>query len=154
MDFTYLEFRSETFDDIYATLLEQMLQNPSSSYAIDITGGKKSMVASAAIFGKDYNFKVLYVDFDQYDSDLRKPIPGYERLNVVYDPIKQFPVIHHPSVRIPVLEVTEDEKNKYTYGKRYKVIDDISLWGVYSFNTASRWLKCDGRYIAIWDDEK
>lgn len=154
MDFTYLEFRSETFDDIYATLREQMLQNPSSSYAIDITGGKKSMVASAAIFGKDYNCKVLYVDFDQYDSDLRKPIPGYERLNVVYDPIKQFGVIHNSPVRLQVEEITEDEKEKYTKRKRYKVIDDMSLWGVYSFNTASRWLKCNGSYIAIWDDKK
>ena len=62
--------------------------HPATSYSLDVTGGKKSMVASASIFGRDYNFNVLYVDFDKYDPNLRRPVPGCERLNVVYSPIK------------------------------------------------------------------
>jgi hypothetical protein len=65
---------------------EEMKLNPAREYAIDITGGKKSMVASASIFAKEYNFNVLYVDYSEYNPDLRRPTPGSEILNWVYDP--------------------------------------------------------------------
>jgi len=83
----------ESFDLIYSALKEQLILNPSSNVTIDITGGKKSMVASAAIFGKDYGCKIVYVDFQEYLKELRKPRPGSEILNIVYDPIKNQPEI-------------------------------------------------------------
>jgi hypothetical protein len=52
-----------------------------------------SMVASAAIFGKDYGCRIVYVDFSEYIKDLRKPMPGSEILNVVYNPFKNQPEI-------------------------------------------------------------
>jgi len=76
----------ETFNTIYKALKEQIILNPSSNITLDITGGKKSMVASAAIFGKDYGCRIVYVDFTEYMKDLRKPMPGSEVLTVVYDP--------------------------------------------------------------------
>ena len=78
--------QTETFSSIYRALKEQLLLNPSSNVTLDITGGKKSMVASAAIFGKDYGCRIVYVDFKEYIKDLRKPMPGSEVVNVVYDP--------------------------------------------------------------------
>jgi hypothetical protein len=81
----------DDFLNIYKALKEQLILNPSSEITIDITGGKKSMVASAAIFGKDYGCKIVYVDFEEYIKDLRKPMPGSEVLNVVYDPLKNQP---------------------------------------------------------------
>ena len=83
--------KDESFDTIYKTLKEQVILHPSNQYALDITGGKKSMVASAAIFGKDFNFNILYVDYDDYIPELRRPRPGTERLNVVYSPYKNLP---------------------------------------------------------------
>lgn len=77
----------ENFDTIYKALKESLILNPSSNITLDITGGKKSMVASASIFGKDYGCKIVYVDFEEYLKELRKPLPGSEILNIVYDPL-------------------------------------------------------------------
>jgi hypothetical protein len=77
---------NESFSSIYASLKEQMKKHSYSKIVIDITGGKKSMVASAAIFAKDKACKLVYVDFAEYLQELRKPKPGTEILNLVYDP--------------------------------------------------------------------
>lgn len=81
-----VELKGEDFEIIFKTMSEEMKLNPAREYAIDITGGKKSMVASASIFAKEYNFNVLYVDYSEYNPDLRRPTPGSEILNWVYDP--------------------------------------------------------------------
>jgi hypothetical protein len=78
---------------MYKALKEQLYLNPSSQIILDITGGKKSMVASAAIFGKDYGCKIVYVDFADYIKDLRKPMPGSEYINLVYSPNANQPEI-------------------------------------------------------------
>lgn len=90
-DYKLVELADASFQTIYRTLGEQMKLLPASEYAIDITGGKKSMVASAAIFARDFNFNVLYVDYTSYNPDLRRPTPGTEVLNWVYDPYKDLP---------------------------------------------------------------
>lgn len=83
----------EKFETVYKALKEQLYLNPSSQITLDITGGKKSMVTSAAIFGKDYGCKIVYVDFADYIKDLRKPMPGSEILNIVYNPLEDQPEI-------------------------------------------------------------
>ncbi len=83
----------ESFESMYKAMKEQLVLNPNSQITIDITGGKKSMVASASIFGKDYGCRIVYVDFSEYIKDLRKPMPGSEILNVVYNPFKNQPEI-------------------------------------------------------------
>lgn len=85
--------KDESFDTMYKALKEQLILNPNSQVTLDITGGKKSMVASAAIFGKDYGCKIVYVDFNEYMKDLRKPMPGTEMLNVIYNPQNSQPEI-------------------------------------------------------------
>jgi hypothetical protein len=92
-DFKFIELNDDKFDTIYTSLKNQMLLYPSSDCVIDITGGKKSMVASAAIFGRDYNCNIVYVDYDVYFKNLRKPKPGTELLNVVYVPSVNLPEI-------------------------------------------------------------
>lgn len=80
-----------SFRTIYRCLQEQININVGEDYYLDITGGKKSMVASAAIFARDYDVNVLYVDYEEYLSDIRRPKPGTEVLNWVYDPEKDLP---------------------------------------------------------------
>lgn len=83
----------ESFESMYKAMKEQLVLNPTSQITVDITGGKKSMVASASIFGKDYGCRIVYVDFAEYIKELRKPMPGSEILNVVYNPFKNQPEI-------------------------------------------------------------
>ena len=90
-EYKLVELADASFQSIYKTLSEQMVLIPASEYAIDITGGKKSMVAAAAMFARDFNFNVLYVDYTSYNPDLRRPTPGTEVLNWVYDPYKDLP---------------------------------------------------------------
>lgn len=90
-----IELKDESFGTIYDTLKEQMAFNVGRSYAINITGGKKSMVASAGIFARDFNSSVIYVDYNDYDPNLRRPTPGSEYMNIVYTPTRDLPEIFH-----------------------------------------------------------
>jgi hypothetical protein len=90
-----VELKDESFGTIYDTLKEQMVFNEGRSYAINITGGKKSMVASAGIFARDFSASILYVDYNDYDPNLRRPIPGSEYMNIVYTPTKDLPELFH-----------------------------------------------------------
>tara|TARA_R110000822_G_scaffold310559_1_gene444291 strand:- start:74 stop:652 length:579 start_codon:yes stop_codon:yes gene_type:complete len=85
-DFELVIVESPDFKSIYKSLKEILYKANSTSITLDITGGKKSMVASAAIFGKDYRFRITYVDFEEYIKELRKPLPGSEILKTVYNP--------------------------------------------------------------------
>jgi len=90
-DFNLIILKDISFNTIYKSLKEILYEITSSKITIDITGGKKSMVAAAAIFGKDYRSKITYVDFTEYIRELRKPMPGTEILNVVYNPLENQP---------------------------------------------------------------
>ena len=90
-----VELKDESFGTIYDTLKEQMVFNEGRSYAINITGGKKSMVASAGIFARDFSASILYVDYNDYDPNLRRPIPGSEYMNLVYSPTRDLPELFH-----------------------------------------------------------
>ena len=92
-DFKIIELKDGSFDEIYNSLKNQVVLHPSQDYVIDITGGKKSMVASASIFGRDYNCNIVYVDYDKYINQIRKPLPGSESLNYVYTPSINLPEI-------------------------------------------------------------
>ncbi len=90
-DYELVEFEDTSFDTIYKVMKEQMALNSAREYYVDITGGKKSMVASAAIFARDYDCNLLYVDYDEYLPELRRPLPGTEDLLLVYSPYKNLP---------------------------------------------------------------
>ena len=90
-EYELVEFEDTSFDTIYKVMKEQMAIHPAREYYVDITGGKKSMVASAAIFARDYDCNLLYVDYDDYISELRRPRPGTEDLLLVYSPTVNLP---------------------------------------------------------------
>lgn len=97
-DFLDSEFHLEVIDNInfksiYKTMKESIIQSNIETIVIDITGGKKSMVSAASIFGRDYNCNIVYVDFTSYIKELRKPEPGSEILDIVYSPSKDNPLL-------------------------------------------------------------
>jgi hypothetical protein len=85
-DFKIVSLTDLSFSAIYKSLKEIVYDLQDINLTLDITGGKKSMVSSASIFGKDYRSRIVYVDFDDYIKELRKPVPGSEYLSIVYDP--------------------------------------------------------------------
>lgn len=94
-NFIQVKFTDDSFGYIYEMMKLQMAFNAGRNYIINITGGKKSMVASASIFARDFNSTIIYIDYDEYDSDLRRPTPGTERMNIVYTPARDLPEIFH-----------------------------------------------------------
>ncbi len=89
------QFRREVVDssktsEVYAAIKKITSQKDISQFAIDITGGKKSMVGGAAEAGGFLGCAVFYVDFEDYNPDLRKPIPGSEFLNFLENPYEVF----------------------------------------------------------------
>ena len=58
--------------------------------AIDITGGKKSMVSGAAMAGAVLGADIFYVDTDNFNQERRKPEPGSECLSLLENPYTVF----------------------------------------------------------------
>lgn len=56
---------------------------------IDITGGKKVMSAAAALVAWRLDLRLCYVD-SSYDTELRQPVPGSERLLILENPTTLF----------------------------------------------------------------
>lgn len=91
----FVELQNETFACLYDTLKEQLSINPAQHCVINITGGKKSMSASAGIFARDFFSDLIYVDYSKYDPSTRRPEPGSEFLNLVYSPERDLPELFH-----------------------------------------------------------
>jgi len=61
-----------------------------SKVAIDISGGKKSMVAGCTLAANYLGLDVLYVDYTNYNQHFRKPKPGSEIPVKLDDPLEVF----------------------------------------------------------------
>lgn len=96
--FEKIEFPDESFATIYDIFKSRMALTAGRNYVINVTGGKKSMVAAASIFARDFNSSVIYVDYHDYDANLRRPMPGTEYLNVVYSPLRDLPELFHVGI--------------------------------------------------------
>lgn len=94
-NYKFVELNDETFACLYDTLKEQLSITPAQHCAINITGGKKSMSASAGIFARDFFCDLIYVDYNKYDPSTRRPEPGSEFLNLVYSPQRDLPELFH-----------------------------------------------------------
>lgn len=76
-------------NDTYKKILS-IIENEKSygKIAIDITGGKKTMVSGAFIAASMTGTDALYVDFGDYDGS--NPVPGTEFLRLQKNPITDF----------------------------------------------------------------
>jgi len=57
---------------------------------VDITGGKKVMGAVAALAAWEFNVVPCYLDGDEYDQEMRRPVPGTERLLILDQAMSEF----------------------------------------------------------------
>lgn len=89
------QFRREIVDssntaDVYEAIKKFIKDKDIKDIAIDITGGKKSMVGGAAEAAGFLGCSVFYVDYEKYLPELRKPKPGSEFLNFLDNPYQIF----------------------------------------------------------------
>jgi CRISPR-associated protein (TIGR02710 family) len=61
-----------------------------ANVVIDITGGKKIMSAAAALVATQLDLQMCYIDGGRYDSSLRQPVPGTEKLILLPNPTEIF----------------------------------------------------------------
>ncbi|HEC56489.1 MAG TPA: TIGR02710 family CRISPR-associated protein [Candidatus Syntrophoarchaeum butanivorans] len=132
--------------------------------AVDITGGKKAMVGGATVAASFYGLDILYNDYEKYDPDTRKPIPGTEVLRILENPFEATQVMIH---RLGVEafnrgDYTEarrlfDEGGRKTRGfprKRFEVLREMAgvflSWETFNFGPAYGTLKRVVNEIEEW----
>ncbi|MFQ6119190.1 MAG: TIGR02710 family CRISPR-associated CARF protein [Methanosarcinales archaeon] len=82
---------SSDASDIYERIKNKWIEwGKKKNIAVDITGGKKSMVGGASMAGALLGFDLLYVDYDKYIPSLRKPEPGSEIIVKLRNPYDVF----------------------------------------------------------------
>lgn len=61
--------------DVFRKLIAWIRRHTAARCAIECTGGKKPMDSGAAHAASFYGLPAYYLDFDRYDSGLRRPLP-------------------------------------------------------------------------------
>jgi CRISPR-associated protein (TIGR02710 family) len=81
---------SSDVTDVYRGIKRFLADKNQGDVFVDITGGKKSMVAGAALAGYILGLSVGYVDYEKYLPDLRQPEPGTEYASILKNPLSVF----------------------------------------------------------------
>ena len=86
------EIDGSDITEIYKTIMALYEDwNRPANIAVDITGGKKSMVSGATLAGTVLNADIYYIDNTQFHPKLgNKPEPGSEYLNLLDNPYTVF----------------------------------------------------------------
>lgn len=82
---------------VFATLVENLREE--AEPVIDITGGKKSMVAGAFLYAAYAKAKISYVDFSDYDESEGRPYGYNSRIKELGNPHVQFAIREWEEIR-------------------------------------------------------
>ncbi|WP_226679069.1 TIGR02710 family CRISPR-associated CARF protein [Mesobacillus jeotgali] len=80
----------EVYEKIKRIKEEEKLEFTRENTAVDITGGKKSMVSGCTLAANMLGLDILYLDYSEYNPDMRKPKPGSEIPKKLDDPLEVF----------------------------------------------------------------
>ncbi len=86
----WIEIDSSKVEQVYQQIRDVVSRYAPEKVAIDITGGKKSMVGGAAQAAALLGCAAFYVDYDEYHPQFRKPNPGSEYLSFLKNPYEVF----------------------------------------------------------------
>jgi hypothetical protein len=76
--------------EVYQTVRALAEQRSGRRIVVDITGAKKSMIAGAFLAAGFLDLETSYVDFEQYNPALRRPVPGTSRPGRLEHPYQLF----------------------------------------------------------------
>ena len=88
-----------------------------ANVAVDITGGKKSMVSGAAMAGAVLGADIYYVDTNHFNRELGKPEPGSEYLSLLDNPYTVFGDLE--------VEKAKDLYDRHDYAGAQRVFDQL-----------------------------
>ncbi len=136
--------------DVFRKLREVLIPrlHGGERLVLDITGGKKSMVTGAFLFGAFAGVDISYVDFDEYDPQNRVP-RGYTcRIGILPNPYETFRLRDWDRVR----ELYE----RYLFRNAATLLDEIipSMRGWFSEDevNASKLLRKVMKMYEYWDN--
>jgi CRISPR-associated protein (TIGR02710 family) len=87
--FFHEPFREAPYDDIYRALNAALKRFPKDArIAIELTGGKKTMGGALAIASGMLDIDLLYIDYQEYMPEFRKPKPKSTYIHLVGNPLK------------------------------------------------------------------
>lgn len=87
--FFHEPFREFPYGDIYRALSAALKRFPREArVAIELTGGKKTMGGALAVAAGMLNIDLLYIDYDEYMPQFRKPKPKSTYIHLVGNPMK------------------------------------------------------------------
>jgi hypothetical protein len=83
---------SDRPDAVFQVLCDQVLadRQEGRDIIVDITGAKKSIVAGAFLFAAYADIPISYVDFDEYDDLMRRPLGYTCRIGTLANPYDAF----------------------------------------------------------------
>ncbi|ADG06921.1 CRISPR-associated protein Cas02710 [Kyrpidia tusciae] len=108
----------ETADDplaVFRTLVETLRDEPCP--VIDITGGKKSMVAGAFLYAAYAGVRISYVDFTEYDRNSRRPYGYLSKIGELPNPYEKFALREWERVRLLY--------QRYQFREARRLLEDI-----------------------------
>src|SRR5262249_55717599 len=76
--------------EVFATVRRIAAGRRAGRIVVDITGAKKSMIAGAFLAAGFLDLETSYVDFEEYDNLLRRPVPGKSRPGRIDHPYQLF----------------------------------------------------------------
>ncbi len=141
-----IEIGKSDVSAIYREVMKIIEKYPEKSIALDITSGTKAMSAglgAAGFFFRRFfeKIRVVYVDNDFYDTEVRRPKAGTERMIILQSP-------HEVLADVDVLFAIENYKKgdyisaqKYfmqvrekTGNQRYQIFEDLCLMYAFWYN--------------------
>ncbi len=110
---------------------------------IDITGGKKSMMAGSFLYAAYKNFKISYVDFEEYSAKYQRPYGHTCKLSILENPYEKFALrdweqlknlynkYHFSAAKEFLLKiegVIKPIENKESFDKLSQILDIYRYW--------------------------
>lgn len=119
-------------EDIYKKILKIIqIEKANGKIAIDITGGKKTMVSGAFTAASITNTDAYYVDFENYDG--ANPVPGTEFLRLQKNPVDNLmtglksifdEIKSQNRITKDALEKSDEFKDVYSLLLKYEIVID------------------------------
>lgn len=105
------------YRELVALLKDLRRQHEADRIVVDVTGGKKTMVAGAFVAASEAGVRTQYVDFDAWEPSARMPEPGSSFVRELRDPATVF--------RVRELAAVQQAFDAERFGEAVRRLEDV-----------------------------